>query len=90
MDTTSVENILKFRSGEGGADGSMAVQNLGQLAAFVNQPAMAQISRYCTVRGSTYEVHATAQIGDFKREYLAILFRDDRSRTVQVVSFHWN
>ena len=88
MDTTSVANILKFRSGEGGDDGSMAVKNLAQLGAVVTQPAMAQINRYCTVRGSTYEVHATAQIGEYKREYVAILFRNGNN--VQVVGFHWN
>jgi general secretion pathway protein K len=88
MDTTSVENILKFRSGEGGGDGSSAFQSLGQLGSIVNPTALAQIQRYCTVRGSTYEVHAIAQIGDFKREYIAILFRNGPN--VQVVSFHWN
>jgi type II secretory pathway component PulK len=88
MDTTSVENILKFRSGEGGGDGSSSFQSLAQLGSIVNPAALAQIQRYCTVRGSTYEVHATAQIGDFKREYIAILFRNGPN--VQVVSFHWN
>ena len=88
LDTTSVQNILKFRSGEGGTDGSMAVQNLGQLQSVVGQQAMAQIGRYCTVRGSTYEVHATATIGDVSREYIGILFRNGPN--VQIVSFHWN
>lgn len=81
MDTTSVQNILKFRA-------EMPIQNLSQLNAMVSQPAMAQINRYCTVRGSTYEVHATAQIGDYHREYIAVLFRNGPN--VQVVSFHWN
>ena len=88
MDTTSVANIIKFRSGEGGGDGSSAFQSLAQLGSIVNPAALAQIQRYCTVRGSTYEVHAIAQIGDFKREYIAILFRNGPN--VQVVSFHWN
>jgi general secretion pathway protein K len=88
MDTTSIENILKFRSGEGGTDGSMAVQNLAQLGAEVSPAALAQINRYCTVRGSTYEVHAIAQIGEYKREYVAILFRNGPN--VQIVGFHWN
>jgi general secretion pathway protein K len=88
LDTTSVQNIIKFRSGEGGADGSGAFMSLSQLQPLVGQAAMAQIGRYCTVRGSTYEVHATAQIGDYKREYIAVLFRNGPS--VQVVSFHWN
>lgn len=88
LDTTSVQNILKFRSGEGGTDGSMAVQNLGQLTSVVGAQAMAQINRYGTVRGSVYEVHATAQIAEYKREYIAVLFRFGPN--VQVVSFHWN
>ena len=88
LDTTSIENIMKFRSGEGGTDGSMAVNNLAQLGAVVSPAALAQINRYCTVRGSTYEVHATAKIGDYHREYIAILFRNGPN--VQVVGFHWN
>lgn len=88
LDTTSVENILKFRSGAGGDEGSMAIANLGMLTSMVSPPAMAQINNYCGVSGNTYEVHVTAQIGDYKREYIAVLFRNGPN--VQVVSFHWN
>jgi hypothetical protein len=40
------------------------------------------------VRSSTFEVHVTARIGDSKREYIAILFRNSGT-DIQVLSFYW-
>jgi general secretion pathway protein K len=88
MDTASVENILRFRSGAGGDESSMVIMNRDMLAGTVSPAAMAQIKNYCGVSGNTYEVHVTAQIGDYHREYIAVLFRNGPN--VQVVSFHWN
>jgi type II secretory pathway component PulK len=88
MDTLSAQAVIKFRSGEGGADGSGAFKNLGQLSAIGLSPQVSQqMSRYVDVRGSTYEVHATARIGDYSREYIAILFRNGPN--VDVFSFYW-
>jgi hypothetical protein len=49
---------------------------------------ISQLSRICTVRSSTFEVHVTARIGDSKREYIAILFRNSGT-DIQVLSFYW-
>ena len=91
MDTISVQNILKFRAGPDGGESSITAtpfQNVGQLAAAgVNPQVIPQISRYLAVRGSTYEVHATAHIGDYTREFIAVLFRNGAS--VDVFSFYW-
>ncbi len=91
MDTASAEGILKFRAGPDGAEGTdddTPFMNPGQLAAAgVNQGAIQQISRYVTTRGSTYEVHVTAHIGDYSREFIAILFRGGPD--IQTVSFYW-
>jgi hypothetical protein len=35
-----------------------------------------------------FEVHVTAQIGDYHREYVAILHRNSAT-DVRVVSFYW-
>jgi hypothetical protein len=40
------------------------------------------------VRSLTFEVHVTAQIGDYKREYVAILYRKPGT-DIQVLSFYW-
>ena len=88
VDTQSAAAIIKIRSGQGGDDGSGAIRSLAQLSAIGLSPqASAQMQRYVDVRGSTYEVHATARIGDYSREYIAVLFRNGPN--VDVFSFYW-
>ncbi|HTL73795.1 MAG TPA: general secretion pathway protein GspK [bacterium] len=88
MDTASIQNLMAMRSSEGGfGDGTGVIRDLSQLRAVVPSPeALQQISRYCTVRGETYEVHATARAGASQREFVAVVYRNGRS--VQVVGFH--
>ena len=57
------------------------------LAAHISDPALGQIEKYVGQRGSTYEVHATAHIGDYSREFVAILFR--YGPNVDVFGFYW-
>ena len=88
VDTQIAQDIIKLRSGQGGEDGSGALRSLGQLAVLHLPPqASAQLNRYADVRGSTYEVHATARIGEYSREYIAVLFRNGPS--VEVYGFYW-
>jgi hypothetical protein len=69
--------------------GDAPFQNVNQLAAAgVDPQVVAQISRYCDVRSHTFTVTVTAQIGNYKRDFNAILYRN--GPTVQVVSFYWN
>ena len=80
MDTISVQNIFKYRAGPDGSEGDdddMPFQNIGQLsAAGVNPQIIPLISRYLTTFGNTYEVRITARMGDAKREFVAVLFRN--------------
>jgi general secretion pathway protein K len=91
MDTESVAGILKWRAGPDGADGTdddTPFTNPGQLqVAGVSPAAIQQSSRYLTTRGSTYEVHATAQIGNASREFIAVLSRSGPD--VHIFSFYW-
>jgi general secretion pathway protein K len=93
VDGATAENIIKYRSGPDGEDGTeddTPYQNVNQLtAAGVNSQAMGQIAQLCTVRSSVFEVHVTAQIGAYQREYIAILFRNSGT-DIQVLSFYWN
>ena len=87
MDENSAAAVLSFRDSEGGPNGSGVLTAIEQLnAAVPNQQALQQLKRYCGVAGSTYEVHATATVGNSSREFVAIVFRN--GPTVQVVGFH--
>jgi len=92
VDATAAQNILTFRTSEGDVNSSPGtspgvIQSLNQVTTFIPDPLGQQnISRYCTVSGSTYEVHATAQVGTSQREFVAVVFRFGNN--VQVFSFH--
>jgi type II secretory pathway component PulK len=92
VDSVIAENIIKLRSGPDGVDGTeddLPFQNAGQLAAAgLNPQNAAQAVAICTVRSSTFEVHVTAQIGGYKREYVAILARNSVT-DIPVLSFYW-
>jgi general secretion pathway protein K len=89
VDAATAAEIIKQRSGPDGADGTeddTPFVNVGQLQmAGVNPQVAGQL---CDVRSRTFEVHVTAQIGNFSREYVAILFRNS-PQDVQVLSFWW-
>jgi len=90
VDANVAETIIQQRAGPDGADGTdddTPIQNpAGALrSAGDNNP---QAASYLTTRSSTFEVHVTAQIGSYKREFIAILFRNSAT-DIQVVSFYW-
>ncbi len=91
MDTTSAENILKFRAGPDGVDGTdddTPFINVSQVtAAGVNPQAAPQIQNFCTTKSTTFEVHVTARIGDQERNFVAIIFRNGPN--TQIVRFYW-
>jgi general secretion pathway protein K len=87
VDTNSAQSILTFRSGAGDTvTGNGVISAVNQLAGVVNPAAMPSLNKYCTVSGSTYEVHATARVGPDQREFIAVLLRNGNS--VQIVGFH--
>ncbi|HLP75667.1 MAG TPA: hypothetical protein VK327_02005, partial [Candidatus Paceibacterota bacterium] len=47
-----------------------------------------QLGRYGTVRSSTFEVQVTADIGGYKRDFNAVIVRNN-PRNVEVLSFSW-
>ncbi|HEY4328224.1 MAG TPA: general secretion pathway protein GspK, partial [Phycisphaerae bacterium] len=79
MDSPSVAAILKFRAGPDGVEGTSddtPFASVNQAAgAGVNPQAAQQLGTYATTKSTTFEVHVTAHIGDYAREFVAVLFR---------------
>ena len=92
VDAATAQNIVQQRAGPDGIEGTdddTPFQNVNQLVtANLNPQLISQLGRVCTVRSSTFEVHVTARIGDYKREFIAILFRNSAT-DIQVLSFYW-
>jgi type II secretory pathway component PulK len=93
VDAAMADTIIKLRAGPDGMEGTdddtpfsdagVALQSAGLDPTFVNQ-----LGGVVTVRSFTFEVHVTAQFGDYKREYVAILARNSGA-DIQVLSFYW-
>jgi general secretion pathway protein K len=86
VDAAMADAIVKQRAGPDGMDGTeddTPFRDPGQLSGFGIQNTSG-----CDTRSSTFEVHVTAQLGDYKREYVAILARTSGT-ALQVVSFYW-
>jgi general secretion pathway protein K len=82
LDTAAVSAIVSAR------DSDPPIRNVQQLltAAGINPAATGQMLNYIAVQGSTYEIHATATIGQLSHEYTAVVFRSGAN--VMVVSFY--
>lgn len=80
MDTAAVQAILTARQSD------PPIRNVPQLLAAAgmnNNPTVgAQIGKYLTVQGSTYEIHATVRIGQLTHEYTAVVVRAGQNVTV--------
>ena len=86
VDATIADAIVKQRAGPDGVDGTeddIPYSNPGQLGGFGIKDTSA-----CDTRSFTFEVHVTAQLGNYKREYVAILARTSGT-VIQVLSFYW-
>ncbi|HTX21789.1 MAG TPA: general secretion pathway protein GspK [Candidatus Aquilonibacter sp.] len=92
VDGAAAAAIVQQRAGPDGVDGTeddTPFQNINQLTtAGVSPQVIQQAARYCTVRSSTFEVQVTARLGDYTREYDAILFRNSGT-DIQILSFYW-
>jgi type II secretory pathway component PulK len=90
VDPTVADNLLKFRAGPDGADGTSDDTPFPDAAGALktagdDNPRAANLA---TTRSSTFKVTVTARLGNYKRDFNAILFRNGRN--VQVVGFYWN
>ena len=81
LDTSQVQAIETARE-------DPVNRNVGQLLTAAGLPpqSVGQIGGYLGIVGNTYEVHATATIGQLSHEYTAVVFRSGPN--VTVVSFY--
>jgi general secretion pathway protein K len=92
VDEAIAQNIIKLRNGPDGMEGTVddtPIVTLNQLvAAGLNPQLVGQLGRICTWRSATFEVHVTARIGEYHREYIALLYRHSPT-DIQVLGFYW-
>jgi type II secretory pathway component PulK len=93
VDATIAASIIQLRAGPDGVDGTdddtPFRRAAGALqAAGLNSASAAQAGNLVTTRSSTFQVNITAQIGDAKREFTAIIYRNT-GIDIQVVGFYW-
>ena len=92
VDAQVAADIIKQRAGPDGVDGTeddTPFRNVGQLqAAGINPQLIAQMNQICDIRSHVFEVHINAQIGNYQREYVALLLRNSPA-DIQVVGFYW-
>jgi general secretion pathway protein K len=93
INESAAQQIVQMRAGPDGVEGNeddMPFRNPNELP---NVPGISPLSlnllrQFCTTRSFTFEVTVTAQIGDYRRDFVALLRRNS-ARDVQVLFFHW-
>ncbi|MGB7769970.1 MAG: general secretion pathway protein GspK [Verrucomicrobiia bacterium] len=92
MDAATAQDIIKQRAGPDGVDGTAddtPFTSASQLVqAGLSPQLVGQLAQVCTTRSFAFEVHVTARIGEYQREYVAILYRNSPT-DIQVLSFYW-
>jgi general secretion pathway protein K len=88
MDGNTVEAILNLRNSEGDTvTGNGVIRDINQLKSVIPNPqAFAQLQRYATTAGNTYEVTITAKAGNSTRDFVAIIIRNGQQ--TRIVGFH--
>jgi len=89
VDANVADAILKLRAGPDGVDGT-PIPDAGVAGALRsagdNNPLA---GNFATGRSYTFQVTVTAKLGDYTRDYKAILYRPPGGRSIEVVSFYW-
>ena len=91
IDAMMAEAIVTGRGGEDdGTPLTGPYRSVGDVRRVPEVPLVVAgvLQQYCDVRSRTFQVEITAQIGDYTRQFVAILGRNS-PRDVQVLSFYW-
>lgn len=91
IDRMTADAIVAARSGEDDGSGLVGpYRNVGEVRRVpeVNLMVAGMLPRYCDVRSRTFQVVVDAQIGRYRRQFVALLARNS-PRDVQVMNFYW-
>ncbi len=93
VDPLIAEAIISGRQGspDPAAPGMMGpYRNVGEVARMPNVPReiVTQLGQYGDVRSKTFQVWVQADVGGYKRDFYAVLGRNNQ-RDVQILSFYW-
>ena len=94
VDNLIAEGIVSAREGEDDGTGqtgpfrSLSPQYLWSRVPGLTLEMGRQLQRLCDVRSRTFEVQIDAEISGYKRQFIAILGRNNQ-RDVQVLNFYW-
>jgi hypothetical protein len=91
VDRIMAEAIVAGRTGDDDGTGLVGPYRSVQEVRRVPEINLALINilpQFCDVRSRTFEVQVDAKIGNYTREFVAILGRNN-PRDVQVLSFYW-
>ena len=91
LDRTMADAIVSGRQGDDDGSGLVGpyrnVQEVRRIPE-VNLGTGGMLAQYCDVRSRAFEVQVDARIGNYTRQFVAILGRNN-PRDVQILSFYW-
>jgi type II secretory pathway component PulK len=94
IDPMTAEAIVAAREGEDDGNGqtgpfrSTAPQYLWSRVPGMNLEVARQVQQLCDVRSRTFEVQVDAEVGGYRRQFIAVVGRNN-PRDVPVLSFYW-
>ena len=90
VDENLAAEIVRLRAGPDGVDGTeddTPLRNPGELVnAGLPRQIVGEVMRYCDVRSRVFEVTVDAEVGSYKRRFVALLGRNN-PRDVQILTF---
>jgi len=94
VDANMAAEIIKLRAGPDGvpadADDTPFLRPSQLTTVGLDINAAQGLNRFCDTHSATFQVTVTARLGNFKRDFNAILYRAPGGNRVQVVRFYWN
>ena len=88
VDANVAEEIIRVRSGQGVTEEPTPFRNPGELInAGLPQQVVQEMLPFCTVRSTIFEVQVDAEVGTYRRQFVALLWRQN-PRDVHILSFY--
>ena len=95
MDQNRVQFIIEYRAGLDGIDGTWDdepftnIQELRNVPGFQTREAIANASRFLSVRSATFEVTVTAEMRGLQRTLVAVISRPSDPKDIKILYTYW-